>query len=227
MLGDKARGRGDGGGDPLPPRRAPRACTAGDTGCMPHLLLCGTEQRPQPGPPEPLISPHWDGKNKPGSTHGPSMRQEPGVFKAHVSRVNLLSAFPCRVSQEREGGARAHGLSDTRKHRRSGAVHRVLGVCVQATLAMSLPHHRNVSIRHRVSNSRLQRALPMAVMCELIVSLQKESQDEKSLTQKLPLELMNSGCQQVKYGHVSSLADFWAPLPRSLHTLTSTPDLDS
>lgn len=63
-------------------------------------------------------------------------------------------------------------------------------------------------------------------MCEFIVSLRKESQDEKSLTQKLPLELMNSGCQQVKYGHVSLLADFWAPLPCCLHIPTSPPDLD-
>lgn len=44
-------------------------------------------------------------------------------------------------------------------------------------------------------------------MCESIVSLGKESQDENSLTQKLPLELMNSGCQQVKYGRASLPAD--------------------
>lgn len=63
-------------------------------------------------------------------------------------------------------------------------------------------------------------------MWEFIVPLRKESQDEKSLTQKLPLELMNSGCQQVKYGHISSLADPGAPPSRCLPVLASPPDLD-
>lgn len=63
-------------------------------------------------------------------------------------------------------------------------------------------------------------------MWEFIVPLRKESQEEKSLTQKLPLELMNSGCQQVKYGHVSSPADPGAPPSRRLPVLASPPDLD-
>lgn len=66
----------------------------------------------------------------------------------------------------------------------------------------------------------------MVAMCEFIVSLRKESQDEKSLTQKLPLELMNSGCQRVKYGHASSPADSGAPPSHRLHILASPPDLD-
>lgn len=73
---------------------------------------------------------------------------------------------------------------------------------------------------------RLHRALPRVAMWEFIVPLRKESQDEKSLTQKLPLELMNSGCQQVKYGHISSLADPGAPPSRCLPVLASPPDLD-
>ena len=64
----------------------------------------------------------------------------------------------------------------------------------------------------------------MVVVCELIVSLRKESQD-KSLTQKLPLELMNSGCQGEKYGPDSLLAALWAPLP-ALCTPAAPPDLD-
>lgn len=63
------------------------------------------------------------------------------------------------------------------------------------------------------------------MMCEFTVSLGKESQD-KSLTQKLLLELMNSACQGVKYGHASLLVAFWAPLPRSLHILAAPSEFD-